>query len=67
MANLEITPDAKLIIGVDLADRHPLMVGLDGRELAVGEACAGGRESAACGRVVRVGGTGFPCVVGNLL
>lgn len=39
------------------------MVGSDGSELPVGEARARGREAAANGGVVAVGGTGLPSLV----
>lgn len=40
-ADLEVAPDTQLVICINLAHRHPLMIGPHGGELAVCEACSG--------------------------
>lgn len=40
--DLEIAPDSQLVVGVDLAHGHPLMIGPHGCELAVCEASSRG-------------------------
>jgi hypothetical protein len=67
LADLEVTPDAELVLGVDLADRDPFMVRPDRSELAVREARARRREHAARVRIVRVSAAGLPGVVRDLM
>jgi hypothetical protein len=67
LADLEVAPDAELVLGVDLTDRDPFMVRPDRSELAVREARARRREHAASVRVVGVGAAGLPGVVRDLM
>ena len=41
LADLEVAPDSKLVIGVDLTDGYPFVVRSHCGELTVGEARAG--------------------------
>ena len=67
LANLEIAPDTKLVVRIDLSDRDPFMVSAYGSKLSVCETCARGREAAPHACVVAVGGTGLPRLVGNFM
>ena len=67
LANLEVPPDAELVIHVDLTDRNPLMVRSDTCQLAVCKARSGGREAASESRVIAVSSTCLPRLVRDFM
>ena len=64
---MEVPPDTQLVIGIYLADRHPLVIRPDRSELPVRKARARRRETAPDTGVIAVGGTRFPGLVGNFM
>lgn len=67
LANLEVAPDAELVIGVDLSDGHPFMVGAHSSKLPVGEARAGWGETASSSGVITIGSSSLPSLVGDFM
>ena len=66
LSNLEVPPDAKLVVNIYLPNWHPLVVSADGSQLSVCEAGPGRREGAPRNGVVRVCRSCFLRAIGNL-
>ena len=64
---MEVAPDTKLIVCIYLTDRHPLVVCSHSDKLAIRETATRRAERATRSRVVRVGGSGLPGVIRDLM
>ena len=67
LSNLEVTPNAQLVIDIDLTNRYPFVICADTGKLSVCKARSRRREGASSCSIITVGRTCFPRVVCNFM